>query len=97
MLSRENIIEILRQFRQQSARQYGITEIGLFGSSARGEMTDNSDVDVVVKLEKQDLFHLIGIKQDLEEILHTCVDVVSYRPNMNSFLKKRIEKETIYV
>lgn len=97
MLSRENIIKILQQFREKSAQQYGITEIGIFGSTARGELTENSDVDIIVKLDKQDLFNLIGIKQDLEEILNTCVDVVSYRQNMNSFLKKRIEKEAIYV
>lgn len=70
--------------------------MGVFGSAARGEMNPRSDIDVVVELEKQDLFHLIGIKQDLEETFKRPADVVSYRPNMNSFLKSRIDKEVVY-
>jgi predicted nucleotidyltransferase len=51
----------------------------------------------VVLLEKQDLFNLIGIKQDLEEQLSTPVDIISYREKMNRFLKRRIDAEAIYV
>jgi len=40
---------------------------------------------------------MIGIKQDLEEALHTNVDAISYREKMNTFLKNRIDKEAIYV
>jgi predicted nucleotidyltransferase len=36
--------------------KYGIKRIGLFGSTARGTTTDGSDIDIVVELEKQDLF-----------------------------------------
>ncbi|NQU04626.1 MAG: nucleotidyltransferase domain-containing protein [Calditrichaeota bacterium] len=97
MVNREKTIEILRQFREKSATQYGILEIGIFGSTARDDQRENSDVDVVVKLIKQDLFSLIGIKQDLEETFHANVDIVSYRDKMNLFLRKRIDKEAIYV
>ena len=71
--------------------------LGIFGSVARDESQESSDVDVVVKLKKQDLFNMIGIKQDLEEMLHTHVDVISYREQMNSFLKNRIDRESLYV
>jgi hypothetical protein len=54
-------------------------------------------VDVVVDLERQDLFFLIGIKQELEETLHAAVDVISYRTAMNPYLKRRIDTEAIYV
>ena len=97
MINRNKVIEILRQFREKFASQYGILEIGIFGSIARGDTREGSDVDVVVKLDRQDLFHIIGIKQDLEETLLTQVDVVSYRETMNGFLKKRIDREAIYV
>jgi predicted nucleotidyltransferase len=50
---------------------------------ARSVQGPASDVDVVVDLERQDLFFMIGIKQELEESLRTAVDVVSYRPTMN--------------
>jgi len=96
-MSREEILEILRTFKQECAEKYCITSLGLFGSAAREENQSESDVDVVVKLKKQDMFHLIGIKQDLEETLHTHVDVISYRDTMNTFLKKRIDRESLYV
>lgn len=77
--------------------QYGIDSMGIFGSFSRDEASSGSDVDVVVHLIKQDLFNIIGIKQDLEETLQLPVDIVSYRPSMDSFLKDRIDKEAVYV
>ncbi len=74
-----------------------IVRIGLFGSAARGDMGEKSDIDIVVQLKTQDLFDLIGIKLDLEEELRTPVDIVSYWEKMNEFLKKRIDKEAVYV
>jgi len=64
-MSREEILEILKAFKEECAEKYGITSLGLFGSAARGEDRPGSDVDVVVKLKYQDMFNLIGIKQDL--------------------------------
>ncbi len=71
--------------------------LGLFGSAAQNKTNEYSDIDIVVKLEKQDLFNIIGIKQDLEDTLHTQVDIISYRERMNAFLKQRIDKEAVYV
>ena len=96
-MNRVEIINILKNFKAQNKQKYLIRKIGLFGSVARGTSTEISDIDVFVELEKQDLFNIIGIKQDLEERLKTSVDVVSYREQMNSFLKKRIDEEAIYV
>lgn len=96
-MSQAEILKILRAFKENCSEQYGIISLGLFGSAARDESRADSDVDVVIKLKKQDLFNMIGIKQDLEETLHTNVDVISYREKMNSFLKSRIDKEAIYV
>jgi uncharacterized protein len=94
---RKEILEILRTFKEEYAEKYGTATLGLFGSAAREECQEDSDVDVVVKLKKQDLFNLIGIKQDLEGTLHRHVDVISYREQMNAFLKNRIDKESLYV
>ena len=96
-MSNTEILQILRAFKEKCAEQYGIISLGLFGSAARDESQDDSDVDIVIKLKKQDLFNMIGIKQDLEEELHANVDVISYRQTMNAFLKNRIDKEAIYV
>ena len=96
-MSRSEIIQVLKEFKEKYAEQYDIQVLGIFGSIARGETKSDSDVDVVVKMKRQDLFKMIGIKQDLEEILYVPVDVVSYREKMNLFLKNRIDKEAIYV
>jgi len=71
--------------------------LGIFGSAARDRMTGDSDIDVVVELGKPDMFVLIGIKQDLEDLLQCTVDIVHYRTHMNPDLKQRIEVEAIYV
>ncbi len=97
MMDRNDIIRILRSFVEMNGDRYEIIRIGIFGSAAREKMEELSDIDVVVELSKPDLFYLIGIKQDLEEKFHKPVDIVRYRDRMNTFLKKRIDKEAIYV
>ncbi|WP_457551301.1 nucleotidyltransferase family protein [Desulfobacula sp.] len=97
MTKRDEILIYLRRFKGKKEKQYSILKIGIFGSAARDEMNEKSDIDIVVELGKTDLFHLIGIKQDLEEQLHRKVDIIRYRNGMNAFLKKRIDKEAVYV
>ena len=96
-LNREDVISFLEKFMQKNKEKYKIVKIGVFGSISRNEVKENSDVDVVVILEKPDMFNLIGIKQELEEELSCSVDIIRLRKNMNEFLKKRIEKEAVYV
>jgi len=96
-MNRDEIILSLRRFKKMNRHNDNIVRIGLFGSAARGEMREKSDIDIVVQLKTQDLFDLIGIKLDLEEELHQQVDIVSYREKMNEFLKRRIDNEAIYV
>ncbi len=92
----QQILAILKEYKSQVAEQYGILEIGIFGSVARNESTDKSDVDVVIRVQKPDLFMIAGIKSDLEEILNRPVDIVTYRETMNQFLKKRIDGGAVY-
>ncbi|MBW1699568.1 MAG: nucleotidyltransferase domain-containing protein [Deltaproteobacteria bacterium] len=96
-MNRDEIISLLRRFKEMNRDKYNIIRIGLFGSVARENMGGKSDIDIVVQLKTQDLFDLIGIKLDLEEELHQRVDIVSYREKMNEFLKRRIDKEAVYV
>lgn len=96
-MTRDEVLRTLLQFRRSNEMDYGIARIGIFGSAARDEMVEESDIDVVVELKDPDLFVLVGIKQDLEDLLHRPVDVVRYRDKMNPFLKRRIQQEAIYV
>jgi len=96
-MERNEIIRTLRSFVEMNRDRYEIIRIGVFGSAARDNMNEQSDIDVVVELGKPDLFYLVGIKQDLEEKFQKPVDIVRYRDRMNAFLKKRIDKEAVYV
>ena len=95
-MNRDDILALLREFKRDCRGEYGIIEIGVFGSFARDEAGEESDVDVVIRILKPDLFTLVGIKNDLEERLHRAVDIVTYREDMNPFLKKRIDGEAVY-
>ncbi|MBL7072211.1 MAG: nucleotidyltransferase domain-containing protein [Candidatus Omnitrophica bacterium] len=96
-MNREIIIKRLKKFKEENRNKYHIKRIGIFGSVAKNTTNGKNDIDIVVSLTKQDLFDIIGIKQDLEENFHSTVDIVSYRKKMNPFLKKRIDKEAVYV
>jgi predicted nucleotidyltransferase len=97
MMKRKDVLRVLARFRDLKQAEFGIVRIGVFGSVAREENTDASDVDVVVELGRPDLLALVGIKQELEEMLHQPVDVVRYRAGMSAYLKQRIEREAVYV
>jgi len=74
-----------------------VVKAGIFGSYARGRVYEESDIEIVVELEKPDLFYMIGIKQAIEEALGRRVDIVRLRERMNKVLKCRIEQDVIYV
>jgi predicted nucleotidyltransferase len=96
-MDKDKALQTLTQFRKDNEQRYGILSLGLFGSTAKGEATEQSDVDVVVSLKHPNLFTLSRMRIDLEERLHQPVDLVSYRERMNPFLKERIQHEGCYV
>ncbi len=95
-MHREQILRTMRSHLQDLSARYGLVRLGIFGSAARDQMTATSDIDVIVEMPP-DLFQLIGLKQELEELLDRPVDIVRYREQMNRFLKERIDREAIYV
>jgi uncharacterized protein len=96
-MEREDILKFIAAEKAKFEQEFGLKRIGLFGSYARGEVREESDIDIVVEIEKPDLFHLIGIKQAIEEVLGTKVDIVRLRNKMNQTLRSRIERDAIYV
>ncbi len=95
-MKKNDIIKILHNYKKEVGEEYNILTIGIFGSIARDEARDDSDIDVVMHIIKPDLFMLVGIKNDLEERLDRTVDLVTYRDTMNPFLKNRIDSEAVY-
>ncbi len=96
MNNRETILKELRRLKPDFEQQYGVTRIGIFGSVARNEIREDSDVDVVVEMRDPDLFYMVHIKEALENNLKRPVDVIRYRTMMNRYLRARIDREAVY-
>lgn len=97
VLPQEKLHHLLKTFKDEYAHTYHLKDLGYFGSYARNQAKDNSDVDVVFTSDRPDLFLTAMLKQDLETLLNRRVDVIRLRENMNPRLKARIQREAIYV
>ncbi len=96
MLDRSETIEKLRSTRQYLDEHYGVHSMMLFGSLAKGQQHEGSDVDICVDMVPN-LFKQAGIKVYLEELLGCDVDVVRMRERMNPLFKQQILKYGIRV
>jgi predicted nucleotidyltransferase len=88
---------LLRNYKRKHAADYGIERMGIFGSVARGNQTEDSDVDIYIEAPKMSLLGLTRLHIALEKHLKTPVDITCKHDNMNSCFKQRIEEELIYV
>lgn len=94
---REVILEILRQFKKSNSAKYGIEMLGLFGSFSRNEQRDDSDVDVLIVLEKPSLFKYSEIASLLESVLKRKVDLVPMKSGASNEFLNEISNDLIYV
>lgn len=94
---KSKILSALKEITPGLLDKYGVTRIGIFGSVARDDASEQSDVDIVYEMSRPNLFTVVHLKKELESVLHCSVDLVRYRERMNPLLKKRIEKDCIYV
>ena len=93
----EYYFNLLKKHKGELSNKYGISRIGIFGSVARGMHNFESDVDVCIEMQKPDMMAFVGVYYDLENLFGKKVDVVRISKYTNPILKKRIEKEAIYV
>ena len=89
IMIKTEILEILHNYKKEFAAQYGILQIGIFGSVARDEVGEDSDVDVVVRISKPDLFMLAGIKNELEGEVSANSGHCFVQRKYESILKKK--------
>ena len=97
MNTKSEILKLLSQFKPVARKRYGLTKIGVFGSVARGEQKEGSDVDVCYEGQVPSLLILDHMQSDLEQLLGCRVDMVRMRDGMNQLLRSRIQKEALYV
>jgi predicted nucleotidyltransferase len=94
-MKRDEVLRILTAHRDELRREYGVKSLALFGSAARNEATEASDVDLLVEFDRQiGLLHLIGTEQHLEDLLGLKVDLVLRRAVLPE-LKDRILSEAV--
>ena len=96
MRTRNEYIHLLRSQEAVLRQDYGIRSLRLFGSVAREQQTEQSDIDVYVEMDPKPFVRL-HVKDYLERLLGCSVDVFRKHQHMNSFLLNQIDKEGIYV
>jgi predicted nucleotidyltransferase len=98
-MTKEAILNFLKERKGEFKNLFGIKEIGLYGSYSRGDQHENSDIDIVYVLKDADKFGYFEYVE-LGEILSTRfkkkVELVNYQ-YMNPIIKRKAEKEIIYV
>ena len=97
MLVRQDCINKLSQFKQSFGKQFGITKLGIFGSVARQENTEESDLDIVVEVEKPTLSLMYELKEMLKNLFKCEVDLVRFRPTLRPLFKSNILNDVVYV
>lgn len=96
---KDEIIEQLRQKITPILKEAGVVRSSFFGSIARGDDTIGSDVDILIEFKKENvpgLFGFVGLQQDLEDILHREVDLVTYT-SLHPLLRDRILREQVSI
>jgi predicted nucleotidyltransferase len=90
---RMNVIEILRSREFEIRKRFGVKRIGVFGSFARGEEKDTSDVDILVEFEKPTFDNFMNLAFFLEDLFQRRVDLVtpnSLSPHLGPYIKQGV-------
>lgn len=99
MLEQQEVLDFLRQNKQNFRDNYHVTKLGLFGSFLYGQNTKDSDIDLVIELE-DNTQNIYDLKKDLKRFikknLGRDVDLVREK-YLKPYAKEKILKEAIYV
>jgi predicted nucleotidyltransferase len=92
----QNILQILRQHQPELQRKYPIGRLGVFGSYARGDANEKSDIDIAVEINGPMGLNFIAMADEIEALFGIKTDVVPKRSIKREYLPY-IEKDMIYV
>ncbi|MFB3881840.1 MAG: nucleotidyltransferase family protein [Armatimonadota bacterium] len=95
MKTPDEILAYLRQSRERFSRVYGVRRIGIFGSVARGEGDETSDLDVLVEMDDPTFDRYMDLKFELEDAFGGPVDLVLSEA-VKERLRPVIEREVVY-
>lgn len=92
-----NPTELIREHMPELQDIYKVSKIGVFGSFARGEATESSDIDILVEFNQAvGLFHFIDLQDRLAEILDRKIDLTTAKA-LHPIIRDQILKEVLYV
>lgn len=95
-MTREQILDFLKQHKQEMNERFGVTKIGLFGSYARGEAREDSDIDVAIELSRNTADSYFGLLHFLEDSFDARIDL-GLESNFKPLIKPYIIREIVYV
>lgn len=96
MKTSQEYVDIIKAHSSELHQRFGITSMRLFGSVARGDHHEGSDVDIFVTMPPK-FFNLVLAAQYLEELLGCEVDLISDHENIRPFFRQQIEKDGINI
>ena len=71
------ILELIRDKYPYISQEFGVEKIGIFGSASKGDVKEDSDIDIVVRLREPIGFKFIELAEYLEDLFHKKVDVLT--------------------
>ena len=96
-MDREEVLNSLRMHKHVLAGRFGVTEISLFGSFARDQATDGSDVDILVEFDTRATSRTyFGVQFYIEDLLGRRVDLVTTKA-LRSELRPYVQREAVSV
>ena len=96
MYTLQNILKILRQHKPELQKKYPVSKLGVFGSYARGEATEDSDIDIAVEINGPMGLSFVAMANEIEALFGVKVDVVLKRSIKADYLQY-VERDLIYV
>ena len=98
-MNKKDILDYLKSNKEKYSNQYGVKFIGLFGSFARDEADEKSDIDILYEIDenkKLSMFKYLKLINDLENSLHTKIDLVR-TGTLKPQIKNYIYRDLVYV
>ncbi len=92
----ESIIKKLQQHKPELQKKYPVSRLGVFGSYARGEATNESDIDIAVEISETMGLDFVAMADEIEDLFGIKTDVVPMRSIKPNYLVN-VEKDIVYV